>query len=96
MTTPITVLFLNSCVHGGGAGRSLDALLRVPDPRIRPIVAMPEPGVIAARLEGAARLAFVPEFVERLSRSPYAWPDRLGVPWAHLPSNGYALPRSLG
>ncbi len=96
MTTPITVLFLNSCVHGGGAGRSLDALLRIPDPRIRPIVAMPEPGVMAARLEGAARLVFVPEFVERLSRSPYTWPDRLRVPWAHLPANGCALPRALG
>lgn len=95
-TNPTTVLFLNSCIHGGGAGRSLDALLRVPDPRIRPVVALPEPGVIAERLESAARLAFVPEFVERLSRSPYAWPDRVHAPWAHLPANGYALWRALG
>lgn len=94
-TATVTVLFLNSCVHGGGAGRSLDALLRVPDPRIRPLVVMPVPGVMAARLRERARLAFVPEFVERLSRSPYTWPDRLHAPWAHLPANGYALWRAL-
>lgn len=92
---PVHVMFLNSCVSGGGAGRSLDAILSVPDPRIRATVVMPEAGVLAARLTRTERLLFVPEFVERLRRSPYSWPERWRAPWLHLLANGYAIPRGV-
>lgn len=92
---PIDVMFLNSCVSGGGAGRSLDALLSVPDPRIRATVVIPEPGVLAARLASTIRIEVVPEFVERLRRSPYRWPDRWHMPWLHLPANAYAIARAV-
>jgi glycosyltransferase involved in cell wall biosynthesis len=95
MTMPIKVLVLNSCVNGGGAGRSLEASLSVADPRLSPVVAMPAPGVIAAKIAPYARLVYVPEFVERMTRSPYAWPDRLHVPWLHLPANLVALTRAI-
>lgn len=88
---PIKVLFLNSCVSGGGAGRSLQALLSVPDRRIRATVAMPGPGVLAARLPADINTEIVPGFVERLLRSPYRWPDRWHVPWLHLLANVYAI-----
>ncbi len=85
------VLFLNSCVNGGGAGRSLAALLSVPQEGMESWVVMPEPGVVAAHLRGVAHIEYVPEFVERLGRSPYAWPDRLRMQWLHGPASAYAL-----
>lgn len=91
----VHVLFLNSCVSGGGAGRSLDAILSVPDPRIRATVVMPEAGVLAQRLTRVERLVLVPEFVERLRRSPYSWPDRWHAPWLHLLANVYAIPAGV-
>ena len=91
---PYRVLILNSCVNGGGAGQSLAMLLGVPDPRIDAWVVMPEPGVMAPRFARAQRLVYVPEFVERLRRSPYTWPDRLGLGWLHGFLNLYALPRA--
>jgi glycosyltransferase involved in cell wall biosynthesis/O-antigen/teichoic acid export membrane protein len=86
----VKVLFLNSCVHGGGAGWSLAAILGIPDERLEASVIMPRPGVIAAHLK-ASQIHYVPEFVERIRRSPYDWPDKLGIPWAHVPSSLYAL-----
>lgn len=92
---PTRVLFLNSCVSGGGAGRSLGAILSVADPRVEPIVAMPVPGVMAERLDGHAQLVFVPEFVERMRRSPYTWPDRLHLSWLHPPASVFSLLRCI-
>lgn len=89
---PTKVMFLNSCVSGGGAGRSLEALLSVKDPRIQATVFMPEPGVLAPKITHAAELVYVPEFVERLRRSPYRWPDRWRLPALHLLANAVALP----
>lgn len=57
---PITVLFLNICIHSGSADCGLAALPRIPNPRTRPIVALPKLGVIAGRIEGEARIAFIP------------------------------------
>ncbi len=91
MPEPLRVLFLNSCVSGGGAGRSLVSLLGAGDGRIEASVVMPGRGVIAAHLEGKARLYYLPLFVERLGRSPYRWPDRLGIPWAHPAASLWAL-----
>lgn len=91
----IKVLFLNSCVSGGGAGRSLQALLSVPDPRIHATVVMPGPGVLAARLPANIDTEFVPGFVERLRRSPYRWPDRWHAPWLHLLANVYAIGQAV-
>ena len=95
ITSPIKVLVLNSCINAGGAGRSLQANLSVADPRLKAIVAMPAPGVLAAQLEGLADVVFVPEFVERMTRSPYTWPDRIRMPWLHLPANLFALSRCV-
>ncbi len=86
----VKVLFLNSCVHGGGAGWSLAAILGVPDERLEASVVMPRPGVIASHLK-SSRIHYVPEFVERMRRSPYDWPDKLRLPWAHVPASIYAL-----
>lgn len=90
------VLFLNSCINGGGAGRSLQAYLRHLDPRIEAHVAMPAPGVIAPALENVERVWYVPEFVERPQRSNYRLAERLGWEWLHWASNLYGLPRSVG
>lgn len=95
MVRPTKVLFLNSCVNGGGAGRSLETILNVADSRVEAIVTLPDPGVLADRIKGVAELVYVPEFVERISRSPYVWPDRLRLPWLHLPANIYALSRCI-
>ncbi len=95
MASPTKILFLNSCINGGGAGRSLEAILNVADPRIEAIVVMPAPGVLAQRLEDVAELVFIPEFVERMLRSPWSWPDRFRMPWLHLPANVFGLLRSI-
>jgi glycosyltransferase involved in cell wall biosynthesis len=67
----LRVLFLNSCVSGGGAGRSLTAYLEHEAEHIEAHVVMPKPGVIAERLSSLATLHLMPEFVERIQRSPY-------------------------
>ena len=80
----IRVLFLSSCVHGGGAGHSLTSILANVDERFEAHVVMPEPGVIAARFPSSVRIHYIPEFVERLRRSPYAWPDLFKSSWLHF------------
>ena len=92
----VKVLFLNSCINGGGAGRSLQAYLRHLDPRIEAHVVMPSPGVIAPVLENVERIWYVPEFVERPQRSNYPLAERLGWEWFHWASNFYGLPRAAG
>jgi len=92
---PIKILFLNSCVNGGGAGRSLEAILNVNDPRVEAIVAMPERGVLAQRIQAVAEIVYIPEFTERMQRSPFRWPDRLHLPWLHVPANIYGLNRCI-
>ena len=91
MANRTKILVLNSCVNGGGAGRSLEALLTAPDPRIEAIVAMPAPGMLAQRIERVAELAFIPEFVERMRRSSYMWPDWLHMPWLHPVASVFGL-----
>jgi glycosyltransferase involved in cell wall biosynthesis len=90
------VLFLNSCINGGGAGRSLQAFLKQVDPRIEAHVVLPAPGVIAPVLENVERLWYVPEFVERPQRSNYPLAERLEWEWFHWASNAYGLPRAAG
>jgi len=90
------VLFLNSCINGGGAGRSLQAYLKQIDPRIEAHVVMPAPGIIAPVLENVERIWYVPEFVERPQRSNFRLAERLGWEWFHWASNAYGLPRSAG
>jgi len=91
MANRTKILVLNSCVNGGGAGRSLETLLAVRDPRIEPIVVMPAPGMLAQRITGVAELVFIPEFVERMRRSPYSWPDRMHMPWLHPLASIFSL-----
>lgn len=89
------VLFLNSCVSGGGAGRSLQAYMEHLDPRIEAHVVMPEPGIIAAQLKNVTKTYLVPEFVERIHRCSYAWIEKLGWRWLHFVGNFYGLPRAM-
>ena len=83
------VLVLNSCVSG--AGRSLLILLDRRDKRVELSAVIPEEGVIASRLSAAQEISHVPEFVERIWRSPYQWPDRLHMPWAHPIASMWSL-----
>jgi glycosyltransferase involved in cell wall biosynthesis len=66
MSERTRVLFLNSCIHGGGAGRSLTAYFDQRPAQIEPIVVLPAPGVIAERLRHGEEIVYVPEFLERI------------------------------
>jgi glycosyltransferase involved in cell wall biosynthesis len=89
------VLFLNSCVSGGGAGRSFQAYIENLDDRIEAYVVMPEPGVIGPQLQNAARVYYVPEFAERIHRCSYRWVEKLGWRWLHVAANCFGLPRAM-
>src|SRR6266446_454374 len=91
----VRVLFLNSCINGGGAGRSLEAFLANVPGEIEAHVVMPEPGVIAKRLKNVKEFWYVPEFVERIQRSPYRFAQRLGNPILHIVSGGIAILHSM-
>jgi glycosyltransferase involved in cell wall biosynthesis len=77
-------MFLSSCVHGGGVGHSLVTYLHHEKGLIEPHVVMPEPGVMAKRLPRSAHVHYVPEFVERVQRGPYAWTNSRDWPWLQL------------
>ncbi len=85
------VLILNSCVNGGGAGRSLVAYLEHEAESIDPIVVMPEAGVIAEQLNHGEQIIYVPEFVERVQRSSYPFFNRLGIRWLNTVAGGIGL-----
>jgi glycosyltransferase involved in cell wall biosynthesis len=89
------VLFLNSCVNGGGAGRSLQAYLENLDGRIEAHLVAPEPGIIVPQLKNLVGVFYVPEFVERIHRSSYPWVGRIGWGWLHVVANLIGLPRSM-
>lgn len=89
------VLFLNSCVNGGGAGRSLQAYLEHLDDRIEAYLVMPEPGVIGPQLQNVAQFFYVPEFVERIHRCSYRWVEKIGWGWLHFVANWVGLPRAM-
>ncbi|MFH1018686.1 MAG: glycosyltransferase family 4 protein [Pseudomonadota bacterium] len=91
----VRVLFLNSCVNGGGAGRSLQTYLENMDSRIEAHVVMPEQGVIGEHLKNVERIWYVREFVERIQRSPYRFCERLGWRWLHFVSNWVAIPVAM-
>ena len=74
------VLFLSSCVHGGGVGHSLATYLHHEADAIEATVVLPERGVIADRFPEGVRVEIMPEFVERVQRGPYALPNRVGWP----------------
>ncbi|MCB0308451.1 MAG: hypothetical protein KDD48_03695, partial [Bdellovibrionales bacterium] len=65
------VLFLNSCVNGGGAGRSLENYFKHMDSHIEAHIVLPEKGVLGEVFEQKARVWVIPEFVERIHRSAY-------------------------
>jgi glycosyltransferase involved in cell wall biosynthesis len=89
------VLFLNSCVNGGGAGRSMQAYLEHADSRIEAYLVAPEPGIIVPKLKNLAGVFYVPEFVERIHRCAYPWVGRIGWRWLHVVANLFGLPRSM-
>lgn len=79
MTQPTRVLFLNSCIHGGGAGRSLIAYLGHQASAIDPIVVLPAPGVVADQLKQVDKLVYMPEFLERIQTTNTAVDNIAGV-----------------
>ncbi len=73
------VLFLNSCVSGGGAGRSLLAYLGLDSPKVNPHIVLPEPGIIKKHLKHKERLHYIKEFIERPLTPPYKWVGSIPV-----------------
>lgn len=71
------VLFLNSCIHGGGAGRSLMAYLGHQAAAIDPIVVLPAPGVVAERLTHGEQIVYMPELLERIQTTHSEHIDRV-------------------
>jgi len=75
--TPMRVLFLNSCIHGGGAGRSLMAYLGQQATEIEPLVVLPAPGVVAEQLTHGETIVYMPEFLERIQTTDSPLVDRI-------------------
>jgi glycosyltransferase involved in cell wall biosynthesis len=91
----VKVLLLNSCISGGGAGRSLQEYLEHKDPRVELHLVMPEPGVIGPAIAPQVeRVWYVPDFVERIHRSPYRWAERFESRALHMVLNWFAIPRA--
>ncbi|MBI4551364.1 MAG: glycosyltransferase [Candidatus Latescibacteria bacterium] len=81
-----TVLFLTSCVRGGGPGWSLFYLLKHLDrSRVEPVVVLPAAGVLAGRLdEIQVRYHIIPHLPERLYTLRVAGAGRLQKPISAL------------
>ncbi len=65
------ILFLNSCVSGGGAGRSLLAYLELVGERVNSHIVLPEAGILTRHLKHKEKLHFIKEFIERPLTPPY-------------------------
>lgn len=83
------VLFLNSCVSGGGAGRSLENYLICAAKDIEPHIVVPEYALMGDSFAKYGKVWIVPEFVERIHKSPYKLPKLLNRRWIHLLLNLY-------
>lgn len=91
MTPKMKILFLNSCVSGGGAGRSLTSYLENEGKEIEAHVVMPEPGVIEKEIAPfVAKIHIIPEFVERIQTSKYRWVQKLDWTWLHWSANFFS------
>ena len=87
MRRPAKILFLSSCVRGGGAGWSLYYLLKHLDrSRIEPIVVVPERGIFDRRFDAlSARIRYErADRQDRFGSDRYAWDwrDRFGNWWS--------------
>lgn len=89
------VLILNSCVNGGGAGRSLLTFLNHDGNDLEIQICLPEMGVIGEQLTRGRKYHLVPRFVERIHRSLYRWPTRLRQRWLHIACNCFDLLRAM-
>lgn len=85
------VLILNSCVNGGGAGRSLENYLKFKDEDIDIHMIVPELGVMGEVFSKDAALHVMPQFVERIHRSRYNLPRWLDHSWVHILLNAFDL-----
>ncbi|MEZ4846486.1 MAG: glycosyltransferase [Bdellovibrionota bacterium] len=85
------VLFLNSCVHGGGAGRSLATFLKHKSSKIQATIVMPEAGIMAKEFEPHANLIYMPEFIERIHRSPYRFARNIKSGLFHIVLNSFGM-----
>ncbi|HLG20134.1 MAG TPA: glycosyltransferase family 4 protein [Bdellovibrionota bacterium] len=88
-------MILSSCINGGGAGRSLTAYLDREATKIHPIVVLPEAGVIAEKLTHGEEIHYVPEFIERIQRSPYRLPRWLNFAWMDITLGVVAILKSM-
>ena len=85
------VLILNSCVNGGGAGRSLENYLRYKDPDLDIHMVVPEMGTMGEVFSKYATLWIVPQFVERIHQSRFRLPSFLDFGWVHILINCFDL-----
>ncbi|MEZ4704622.1 MAG: glycosyltransferase family 4 protein [Bdellovibrionota bacterium] len=85
------VLFLSSCVNGGGAGRSLLHLLKGLLPDIESIVVVPEYGIIGKDLEQYATLHVEPSFLERIQKSHFSLAKSIQLPWLANVFGGFSV-----
>lgn len=91
---PARVLFLSSCVRGGGAGRSLETLLADLDrERIDPLVVVPDRGIYADRFR---ELGLDPVVVRGLTESTTAPRGGRARPFADYLANAASSLRSAG
>lgn len=86
---PCRVLFVNSSVSGGGAGKALLTMVRGFDPaQIQSHVVMPEDGVIGNRLrEAGAKVYYNSLLAERFGRTAMPLPRFLRFPWLEKLAN---------
>ncbi|MCC7459769.1 MAG: glycosyltransferase family 4 protein [Proteobacteria bacterium] len=85
------VLFLNSCVHGGGAGRSLATFLKHKSTNIQATIVVPESGIMAKEFSPHADLIYMPEFIERIHRSPYKFARNIKSGFFHIVLNSWGM-----
>jgi len=81
MSAPVRVMFLSSCVRGGGAGWSLYHLLAHLDrARVEPVVVVPTEGIFAERFaELGVRVVALPLMPERTAQQRFAAGGRLAA-----------------
>ena len=89
------VLFLSSCVSGGGAGRSLLTILQHCPDNIEPWVVIPELAVVSKEFEKLANVVIEPAFLERIQKTPYSWIE--SIPYRPIKNilGGFVLGKAI-
>ena len=88
------ILFVNSSISGGGAGKALIYLLQAIDKnRIEPVVILPSDGVIGEKiLEMNIRVIYIPWLPERFGRTQFQLPYPFHQKWIQKLFNVLLMP----